>query len=141
MKKKVSAGIFVFSLLALFIISFIEPKMTGMTVNIKGSFSNLELYTVLTFLFASSIIVSGILTVVYSNRERRPIEAKREKNLKELDKYILHRLSEGRREFNIRQELLAYGWHESYIDNSFNFIKNEKPFVDFHNYSKYINLK
>ena len=53
----------------------------------------------------------------------------------------MHCMSQGRNEFSIKQELLAYGWPEAHINNSFSFIKEGKSIIDFHNYSNYINKK
>lgn len=134
MKKKVIGYIFGSSLLALFIVAILEPAITGNTIKIVKDYP-LEIYTILAFIFASSTVISGIAF----HRAIDIVEAKRDKNLKKLDNYIMYCLSQGRKEFSIRQELLAYGWHEDYIEDSFNFIRNDKNIIDFHNYSKYIN--
>ncbi len=134
MKKKEIGYVFVLSLLVLFILAVLEPKITGLAINILEDYP-LNLYAVLAFIFAFSTVVSGIAY----HQSLDIIEAKRDKSLKKLDGYIQDCLSQGRKEYSIRQELLAYGWHEDYIENSFSFIRNDKNVIDFHNYSKYIN--
>ena len=135
MKKQVIGYIFGISLLALFILAGLQPKITGMVIGGLGY--PLQLYTLLAFVLASSTVASGIAY----HKALDITEAKRDKSLKKLDEYVMHCRHMGRNEFSIKQELLAYGWPEEYIENSFDFIQNDKDIIDFHNYSKYINRK
>ena len=134
MKKQVIGYIFGISLLALFILAGLKPKITGMVIGVGDS---LQLYTLLAFVLASSTVASGIAY----HKALDITEAKRDKSLKKLDEYVISCRRMGRNEFSIKQELLAYGWPEEYIENSFDFIQNDKDIIDFHNYSKYINRK
>ena len=134
MKKQVIGYIFGISLLALFILAGLKPKITGMVIGVGDS---LQLYTLLAFVLASSTVASGIAY----HKAVDITEAKRDKSLKKLDEYVISCRRMGRNEFSIKQELLAYGWPEEYIENSFDFIQNDKDIIDFHNYSKYINRK
>jgi len=136
MKKKVIGYIFGVSLLALFAVAIASPKITGMAINIIKDYP-INLHTMFTLVLASSVVISGIAY----HRAIDIVEAKRDKHLKKLDEYISHCLSIGRNEYSVKQELIAYGWHESYINDSFDFLKSGKSIIDFHNYSKYINKR
>jgi len=136
MEKKVAGYVFAVSLLLLFVLALSEPVITGMSITIIKD-SPIELYSILAFVLAFSTVVSGIAY----HKAIDIIEAKRDGNMKKLDEYIEHCLFSRRSEHSIRQELLAYGWAEQYIENSFNFIRNDKKIVDFRNYSKYITRK
>ena len=136
MEKKVAGYIFGISLLLLFILALSEPVITGMSITIIKD-NPIKLYAILAFVLAFSTVISGIAY----HQAIDIVEAKRDANMKNLDGYIDHCLTNRRSEYSIRQELLAYGWAEQYIDNSFNFIRNDKKIIEFHNYSKYITRK